>query len=253
MRSTHQYGRSTMDCPATLADALQQGQHRDTERLGVPLGPTQLLTLRGRTSGKPRSTPVTPLRSMKQRYVIGGFTQGDWVANARANGEAVLKQGRRTEHIRLIELPDAAHGPVMRPFRPRCRGCLLLPQDRCCRCADPGGFRERCRERGRISHRAALTDPRLRIKTPGVPQAAPHKGRHHRSPALNPSHGRLLERDTDEADSRVKEEPVRRLLLARAGSERIRDSEPQVSAPRLASREVPSGPWRIDRESVSSN
>jgi hypothetical protein len=32
--------------------------------LGVPLGPTQLLTLRGRTSGKPRSTPVIPLRSM---------------------------------------------------------------------------------------------------------------------------------------------------------------------------------------------
>ena len=171
----------------------------------------------------------------------------------RANGEAVLKQGRRTEHIRLIELPDAARGPVMRAFPTKVpRGVSFFLKTGAVDAPTPEALEKGAAKAPSIASCRA-DRPRLRIKTLGVPQAAPQKGRHHRSPALNPSHGRLLERDTDEADSRVKEGPVRRLLLARAGSERIRDSEPQVSAPRLASREVPSGPWRIDRESVSSN
>jgi deazaflavin-dependent oxidoreductase (nitroreductase family) len=86
------------------------------QRLGLPLGPTQLLTLTGRTSGKPRTTPVTPLTVDGQRYVIGGFAHGDWVANARANGEGVLRHGRRVQNIRLVELPEAERGPVMRAF-----------------------------------------------------------------------------------------------------------------------------------------
>lgn len=86
------------------------------QRLGLPLGPTQPLTLRGRRSGQPRTTPVTPFTVEGQRYVIGGFAQGDWVANARANGEAVLRHGRRTENVRLVELPEAERGPIMRAF-----------------------------------------------------------------------------------------------------------------------------------------
>lgn len=86
------------------------------QRLGVPLGPTQLLTLNGRSSGKPRTTPVTPLTVDGQRYVIGGFAKGDWVANARADGEGVLRHGRRVQNIRLVELPEAERGPIMRAF-----------------------------------------------------------------------------------------------------------------------------------------
>jgi deazaflavin-dependent oxidoreductase (nitroreductase family) len=86
------------------------------QRLGIPLGPTQLLTLRGRSSGQPRTTPVTPIEVDGHHYVIGGFAKGDWVANARANGEGVLKHGRRTENVRLVELPEAERGAVMREF-----------------------------------------------------------------------------------------------------------------------------------------
>jgi deazaflavin-dependent oxidoreductase (nitroreductase family) len=86
------------------------------QRLGIPLGPTHILTLRGRTSGKPRTTPVTPVTVDGHRYVIGGFAKGDWVANARADGEGVLGHGRRTEDVRLAELPEAERGPVMRAF-----------------------------------------------------------------------------------------------------------------------------------------
>lgn len=86
------------------------------QRLGLPVGPTQVLTLRGRTSDQPRTTPVTPFTVEAQRYVIGGFAKGDWVANARANGDGVLRHGRRTENVRLVELPESERGRVMRAF-----------------------------------------------------------------------------------------------------------------------------------------
>lgn len=86
------------------------------QKIGVPLGPTQILTLRGRTSGQLRSTPVTPLTVDGKRYVIGGFAKGDWVANARANGAATLRHGRRTENVQLVELPESERGPIMRAF-----------------------------------------------------------------------------------------------------------------------------------------
>jgi len=86
------------------------------QRLGLPIGTMRLLTVRGRKTGKSRTTPVSPLTVDGQRYVIGGFARGDWVANARANGDAVLAHGRRKEPIRLTELPASARGRIMRAF-----------------------------------------------------------------------------------------------------------------------------------------
>jgi deazaflavin-dependent oxidoreductase (nitroreductase family) len=86
------------------------------QRLGLPIGTMRLLTVRGRKTGKPRTTPVSPLTVDGQRYIIGGFARGDWVANARANGDAVLAHGRRKEPIRLTELPASGRGTIMRAF-----------------------------------------------------------------------------------------------------------------------------------------
>ena len=86
------------------------------QRAGLPLGPTQVLTVRGRSSGQPRTTPVTPFEVDGHRYVIGGFAHGDWVANARANPDATLQHGRRREKIRLVELPETERGRIMREF-----------------------------------------------------------------------------------------------------------------------------------------
>ena len=41
--------------------------------VGVPLGPNALLTVRGRTSGLPRTTPVALLVIDGRRWVIGTF------------------------------------------------------------------------------------------------------------------------------------------------------------------------------------
>jgi deazaflavin-dependent oxidoreductase (nitroreductase family) len=86
------------------------------QRLGLPIGTMRLLTMRGRKTGQPRTTPVSPLTVDGRRYIIGGFARGDWVANARANGDAVLAHGRRKEPIRLTELPAPERGPIMRAF-----------------------------------------------------------------------------------------------------------------------------------------
>ncbi len=86
------------------------------QRRGVPIGTMHLLTVRGRKSGRPRTTPVSPLTVDGHRYIVGGYAQGDWVKNARAAGEAVLSRGKRQEHVSLVELPEEDRVPVLRAF-----------------------------------------------------------------------------------------------------------------------------------------
>lgn len=86
------------------------------QRRGVPIGTMHLLTVRGRRTGQPRTTPVSPLTVDGHRYIIGGYAQGDWVKNARAAGEAVLSRGRQETPVRLVDLPEDERVPVLRAF-----------------------------------------------------------------------------------------------------------------------------------------
>jgi deazaflavin-dependent oxidoreductase (nitroreductase family) len=86
------------------------------QRLGLNLGGMHMLTVPGRRSGKPRTTPVSVMRFEGQRYVVGGFPKADWVANARAAGGGVLASGRIREQVRLVELPAEEARPVLRAF-----------------------------------------------------------------------------------------------------------------------------------------
>ena len=54
------------------------------QRCGFSLGGSHTLTVVGRRSGKPRTTPLSLMTFEGQRYVVGGFPGADWVANARA-------------------------------------------------------------------------------------------------------------------------------------------------------------------------
>jgi deazaflavin-dependent oxidoreductase (nitroreductase family) len=88
-------------------------------KLGIPIsgkeGPV-VLTVPGRKSGKPRSTPITPMYIDGQRYVVAGFPGADWVENVRAAGQATLRQRRQSEEVRMVELsPDDAR-PLLRAF-----------------------------------------------------------------------------------------------------------------------------------------
>jgi deazaflavin-dependent oxidoreductase (nitroreductase family) len=85
------------------------------QRLGVNFGPV-VLTVPGRKSGKPRSTPVTPMTVDGQRYVVAGLPDSDWAANARAAGKATLQVGRRTEAVHMVEMSAEEARPLLRAF-----------------------------------------------------------------------------------------------------------------------------------------
>src|SRR5690349_14479334 len=66
---------------------------------GAPMGPNVLLTIRGRTSGEPRTTPIAITEFDGRRYVIGAYGDVNWTRNLRAAGEADVETHGRTEHV----------------------------------------------------------------------------------------------------------------------------------------------------------
>ena len=74
---------------------------------GVPIGPDVLLTVRGRKSGLPHSTPVTLCENAGRRGFISPFGETDWVRNLRVAGHATISVGRRAEEVTVVELSPA--------------------------------------------------------------------------------------------------------------------------------------------------
>ncbi|HTX97390.1 MAG TPA: nitroreductase family deazaflavin-dependent oxidoreductase [Mycobacterium sp.] len=86
------------------------------QRIGIPTGPAMVLTVPGRKSGQPRSTPMTPFEFEGGLYVVAGYPGADWAANARAAGTGTLSRGRRSQEVRIVELTANESRPVLRAF-----------------------------------------------------------------------------------------------------------------------------------------
>ncbi|MGH7764474.1 MAG: nitroreductase family deazaflavin-dependent oxidoreductase [Candidatus Dormibacteraceae bacterium] len=71
---------------------------------GVPFGPNALITVRGRKTGEPRTTPVAIVEVGNRRWIQGAFGEVNWVRNLRAAKEATLTQGKRHETVEAVEL-----------------------------------------------------------------------------------------------------------------------------------------------------
>ena len=82
--------------------------------LGVPMGPDVLLTVKGRKSGLPRTTPVTICEFGGRRGLISPFGETNWVRNLRSAGTATVSFGRRREEVRAVEL---SHDDAVRFIR----------------------------------------------------------------------------------------------------------------------------------------
>jgi|SRR2546427_2036174 len=72
--------------------------------LGVPMGPDVLLTVRGRRSGRPRTTPVTICEHGGRRGFISPFGETNWARNLRVAGRGTIRFGQKREEIRAVEL-----------------------------------------------------------------------------------------------------------------------------------------------------
>jgi len=76
--------------------------------------PMYLLTVRGRKSGLPRTTPIVIIQRNGKRYLASPYGIVDWVRNLRAAGEAILTRGRRSEKFNARELPPKEAALVLR-------------------------------------------------------------------------------------------------------------------------------------------
>ena len=89
---------------------------RPLARVGL-VGPrTHLLTVRGRRTGRPWSTPVSLVSLDGRRYLVAPYGVRNWVKNARAAGHVELRRGWTRERLRAEEVtgPDAV--PVLRRY-----------------------------------------------------------------------------------------------------------------------------------------
>ena len=68
------------------------------------MGPNALLTVRGRKTGQPRTTPVFFVQIEGRRWVVSTFGDVNWSRNLRAAGEAIVTVKRRSEHVHASEL-----------------------------------------------------------------------------------------------------------------------------------------------------
>jgi deazaflavin-dependent oxidoreductase (nitroreductase family) len=83
-------------------------------RLGMPIGPQALLTVRGRNSGLPRTTPVALNPHGAGWLLVSVYGRVDWVKNLQAAGAAMITKRRRTFHVMSQELPAEQAGPIVR-------------------------------------------------------------------------------------------------------------------------------------------
>ena len=73
----------------------------------TPMGPNGLITIRGRKSGLPRTTPVAIIEVSGRRWVWAPWGDVHWVRNLRAAGRATITVRRRNEDVRATELDPA--------------------------------------------------------------------------------------------------------------------------------------------------
>jgi deazaflavin-dependent oxidoreductase (nitroreductase family) len=73
-----------------------------------------LLTVRGRTSGRPRTFPVAILELDGRRFIQTPFGEVNWVRNLRVAGEAVVTRGQHREEVTTVEVAPDPGGPILR-------------------------------------------------------------------------------------------------------------------------------------------
>ena len=89
---------------------------RPLARLGLTGPRTHVLTVVGRKSGKPWSTPVSIVEERSERWLVAPYGDRNWVKNARAAGWVELRRGRRSERLGVEELAPAQAVPVLRRY-----------------------------------------------------------------------------------------------------------------------------------------
>jgi deazaflavin-dependent oxidoreductase (nitroreductase family) len=83
----------------------------------------RLLTVTGRVTGRPHSTPVVPVQRDEDLWLVSPFGEVGWVCNVRATHRLELRRGgdRTTYEARELDATEAV--PVLRTY-------LSMPSER---------------------------------------------------------------------------------------------------------------------------
>jgi deazaflavin-dependent oxidoreductase (nitroreductase family) len=85
-------------------------------RAGIPMGPMVLLAVRGRKSGKLRTTPVDLFEKDGRIFLVSTHRQesSNWVRNLRAAGEGAIQRGHNHRIVKAVELSEVNAGAVLK-------------------------------------------------------------------------------------------------------------------------------------------
>ncbi|MFD0690113.1 nitroreductase family deazaflavin-dependent oxidoreductase [Actinomadura fibrosa] len=85
-------------------------------RKGVGPPGLYLLTVPGRKTGIPRTTPVAPHEDGGTRWLVAPYGPDGWARNARAAGRVTLTRGRTVESFTVVELGPEEAAPVLKRY-----------------------------------------------------------------------------------------------------------------------------------------
>jgi deazaflavin-dependent oxidoreductase (nitroreductase family) len=83
---------------------------------GVGPKDTYLLTVSGRSTGLPRTTPVLVLPHGGERWLVSPYGVVSWARNVRAAGKVTLRRGGSSETVGVTEVTPEEAGPVLKDY-----------------------------------------------------------------------------------------------------------------------------------------
>jgi len=99
-----------------LGTRLINSWFRALTKLGLGASYRQILTVPGRKTGRPHSTPVDVIEVGGQRWLVAGYGPANWVLNTRAHGQVTLSRGRHSETYKVEEVGAEDAIPVLRKY-----------------------------------------------------------------------------------------------------------------------------------------
>lgn len=90
--------------------------------LGLGFPHNYLLQVKGRKTGRIYSTPIDLLELEGKKYLVAPRGRTQWVRNAEAAGEVVLKRGRKRQSYYIRPIADAGKPRILKAYLDRFRG-----------------------------------------------------------------------------------------------------------------------------------
>lgn len=84
--------------------------------LGLGLKHNYLVQVRGRKTGKIYSTPIDLLEINGKRFLVAPRGRTQWVRNAEAAGEVLLKKGRKRQRFAICPIADGDKPELLKAY-----------------------------------------------------------------------------------------------------------------------------------------